>query len=519
MNKFGYLNQNNPINIGGNEAQEMVNCRLDRGYLEFGSFPIDSNKPTPGRYLVLPNQREVKIDADFYNSGYVKWRKQGSSDAWSRIGIKTPGADPAVVVPNVIVDTVSNPGAIPFKPEVGRHFYAITLYDPDTFEESPAVLDDVEYTAADETADKRILFAGFDDLTSIYGATRPNLVWRFYRMPINGDEYLLTTTQAACTTFSVGYKLPDSTTDDVLGQMCNTLTLVDIPLDSLSMSIEFYADKLWIAASVAPGVTGGKYTGILYYSKSGAWNEFAATSFFSFPDRIVGITPCNETLVIQTEGRSYVLYGDTDESFILKPIDYEFPGLAHNSGRAINGLGYFLAARKDPNDTTINQGIGILAFNGRSVVDISQNIYKELPKYLFYGSRAARNAVTENRFYVVELTEKTGSTWHSPTKIVYDSFMQGFCLARDYLTTFTYRTKEFRADGKPVQFYKRLFVRGKGEFTVELLGDGELVTILNYNLAALETVYFNVKPYRYETLSIRFTGKSGAEIHDWGIND
>ena len=515
MSKFGYLNQNNPIFIGQNEAQEMVNCRIDKGILEFGSFPIDSANPTPGRYLVLPNQREVKIDESFYNSGYVRWRKQGSSDAWSRIGIQKPGVNPAVVVPNVIVDTV---GLVAFKPEVGRHFYAITLYDPDTYEESPAVLDEVEYTEADSTADKRILFAGFADLSTVY-PSRPNLEWRFYRMPFGGEEYLLSMTWAACTTFSAEFKLPDAITNENLGSMCNTLELVDAPLEALSMSIELYADKLWIAAAVAPAVPGGKHTGILYYSRTGVWNGFEAAGFFAFPDRIVGITPCNETLVVQTEGKSYVIYGDDKSNFIRKPIDYEFPGLAHNSGRAINGLGYFLAARKDPNDPTINQALGILAFNSRNVTDVSAKISKELPKYLFIGSRAAKNAVMDNRFYIVEVTEKTGSTWHSPTKIVYDTFEKGFCLGRDYLTTFTYRTKEFKAESKAVQFYKRLFVRGKGEFTVELLGDGQLITLLNYNLANLDTVHFNVKPNRYTTFSIRFSGKQGTEIHDWGIDD
>lgn len=513
MSKFGYLNQNNPLIIGQHEAQEMLNCRLDRGYLEFGSFPVEE---TNGRYLILPNQKEVKIDADFYNSGYVKWRKKGSSDAWVRLGIKTPG-EVSTPIPNIIVDVITPLSAYPFAPEVGKHFYAITLYDPDTFEESPAVFKEIEYTEADAAADKRIGFTDFVDLTSVYGSTRPNLEWRFYRMPFGGEEYLLSMTQEACTTFSVGFKIFDPTTVENLGAICTTLDLVDKPLDATSLTIAFYSEKLWIATIVPPVVAGGKYTGLLYYSKTSSWHEFPATFFFSFPDRVIGLTPYGETLLIQTEGKSYVLYGNNEDNFILRPVDYDFTGMAQNSGRAANGLAYTLAAKKT--EDSYYQGTGILAFNGRSVVDISAKVFKTLPQYLYVGSQCAKNAMLENRFYVFEFWQKTESTWHSPKKLIYDTYLEGFCLANDYQATFVYRTKEFKAADKNVQFYKRLFVRGKGEFTVELLGDGQLITLLNYNLSSLDTVYFNVKPNRYVTFSIRFTGNQGAEIHDWGIDE
>jgi hypothetical protein len=84
---------------------------------------------------------------------------------------------------------------------------------------------------------------------------------------------------------------------------------------------------------------------------------------------------------------------------------------------------------------------------------------------------------------------------------------------------FKWRSKEFHVDGRydGIQFHKRLFVRGKGKFTVELLGDGQLVTIYGFNLASVATEFFQVKSTRYTTFSIRFVGEKGAQIHDWGV--
>ena len=101
--------------------------------------------------------------------------------------------------------------------------------------------------------------------------------------------------------------------------------------------------------------------------------------------------------------------------------------------------------------------------------------------------------------------------------VVYDAVLRGF-YTYDSIPLFKWRSKEFHVDGRydGVQFNKRLYVRGKGKFTVELLGDGQLVTVYGFDLAAVATEFFTVKSTRYTTFSLRFVGEQGAQIHDWG---
>lgn len=56
---FGYLNEGNPLTIRDNEAQEMVNCAVERGWIEYKDYPV----PT-GLYDCVPN-REVKLPDDY----------------------------------------------------------------------------------------------------------------------------------------------------------------------------------------------------------------------------------------------------------------------------------------------------------------------------------------------------------------------------------------------------------------------------------------------------------------------
>lgn len=88
---FGYLNQGNPLTIRDNEAQEMINCAIERGWIEYKDYPV----PT-GIYDCVPN-REVKLpsgavlrlknDGDYYcSSGKLKLYNK-SNDSYSQFGV------------------------------------------------------------------------------------------------------------------------------------------------------------------------------------------------------------------------------------------------------------------------------------------------------------------------------------------------------------------------------------------------------------------------------------------------
>lgn len=98
MAGFGYLNEGNPFNIGDTESQEMYNCRIERGFIEYSEFEVPQGlyDSTPGRSVTLPNGKEVVIDitgvlaADQSYAGRGKLRVK-SGETFSRFGIAQPG--------------------------------------------------------------------------------------------------------------------------------------------------------------------------------------------------------------------------------------------------------------------------------------------------------------------------------------------------------------------------------------------------------------------------------------------
>ena len=91
---FGYLNLGNPKRIGDAESQEMKNCRIDQGYLEYATFATNQLNC---RSVQLPNGKTVVA-----NGG--EWPK------WST-GSATPvkfGLDK----PDSIVNDPNNPSTI-----------------------------------------------------------------------------------------------------------------------------------------------------------------------------------------------------------------------------------------------------------------------------------------------------------------------------------------------------------------------------------------------------------------------
>lgn len=97
MAGFGYLNEGNPFNIGDTESQEMYNCRIERGFIEYSEFEVPQGlyDSTPGRSVTLPNGKEVVIDvtgalaADQSYAGRGKLRVK-NGETFSRFGIAQP---------------------------------------------------------------------------------------------------------------------------------------------------------------------------------------------------------------------------------------------------------------------------------------------------------------------------------------------------------------------------------------------------------------------------------------------
>jgi hypothetical protein len=97
MAGFGYLNEGNPFNIGDTESQEMYNCRIERGFIEYSEFEVPQGlyDSTPGRSVTLPNGKEVVIDitgalaADQSYAGRGRLRVK-NGETFSRFGIAQP---------------------------------------------------------------------------------------------------------------------------------------------------------------------------------------------------------------------------------------------------------------------------------------------------------------------------------------------------------------------------------------------------------------------------------------------
>jgi hypothetical protein len=99
MAGFGYLNEGNPFNIGDTESQEMYNCRVERGFIEYSEFEVPQGlyDSTPGRSVTLPNGKEIVIDvtgalaADQSYAGRGRLRvKNENGETFSRFGIAQP---------------------------------------------------------------------------------------------------------------------------------------------------------------------------------------------------------------------------------------------------------------------------------------------------------------------------------------------------------------------------------------------------------------------------------------------
>jgi hypothetical protein len=112
MAGFGYLNEGNPFNIGDTESQEMANCRIERGFIEYSEFKVPQGlyDSTPGRSVMLPDGKEVVVDvtgalADNQSYAGLGSVKVKSGDVFSRLGIAQPGVYSGLSTYRPIINT------------------------------------------------------------------------------------------------------------------------------------------------------------------------------------------------------------------------------------------------------------------------------------------------------------------------------------------------------------------------------------------------------------------------------
>lgn len=546
---FGYLNQNNPISIGDIEAQEMVNVSIDKDFLEYNRFDSTRKNQDDGRFLYLPNGKEVIIGAEAPNAGMVVWRNRGSNDDYvpfyvlwqsdmypsmTLIGIDayvdeihpTHFVDP--VTGNVFNYTDGENERFRynlrhrsfFRPSApGEVFYAVTIYDTVENIESAPFYSNNDY---DGIVSNHVVYEqdniDNEDIVRItlkipsnntYDVNRYE--YRIYRMPLGGTEYLLVK-KVSFADINIYppdqfgnhiYKFIDEVTEDRIGtgSIMTTEHLVYEPLQSQMNVMALYADKLFIGGQVLVEET-NKNKGILYFSATSEYWKFNASFFFSFVDPVIGLTTFNEMLVVQTTKKLFIIYGDSEDNFVQKEIDFQFDGIAYNSGQSLSSFAYFLANPKDSEDNTeVNR---VFAFDGSTVTDISQKIIKE------FNFRFAETYVLDNRYFVIE--QKDGR------KLILDTLKIGWCISNPMQKYFAYRTKEFNVGINGNNFLKQIYIRAKGAFIVFVIGDNnKIITQRRFCSEKPDNHFCYVRPRRFTNFSIRFVGYEDTEIYDWGV--
>lgn len=88
---FGYLNEGNPLTIRDNEAQEMVNCAIERGWIEYKAYPVlsDIYQCVPNREVKLPNGSVLRLKNTYDNYARVGTPEiySKSDNSYSQFGI------------------------------------------------------------------------------------------------------------------------------------------------------------------------------------------------------------------------------------------------------------------------------------------------------------------------------------------------------------------------------------------------------------------------------------------------
>ena len=512
MAGFNYVNENNPISIGDNEAQTMINARIDRGYLEYFEYDVDEDSPVPHRRTFLPDGREVKIipnlntpEGQWTEDGMVMWKKASETNYYS------PNCE---ITPEMIANGFNNwdvsVAAYTGNTEIyipqaaGQYFYCATITDNRTnVESAPFYFPYVEVTETDVEQKNGIRFVmqhvrDLDD----------NYTIKIYRMPIGGTSWFLVFDHSGFITNDPSGEIRfDPKPDEYLTEACETTELTSSPFRlNSARSLTLFDDKLWVAfKDYDQSNEGNRPFGLLYFSRTGDYAQFPATNFFTFPDPVVGLATYDQQLIVLTEKELYYIYGDPDE-YSMKLIDYKFNGIVQNSGQALGSYAYFMAC-DDVTEQTKPKGL--FMFNGSVVAEISQKINKEFP-----STATLKNWVLDNRYFIFELL----NTDNDAVRIVYDTMANGFCMVNKTVHGFRYRTKEFSVLPNGKTHMKKICIRAKGAFIVYVVADGKKVLTKHRRTSDKPfDHYLYVKPNRASSFSFVFEGTEGTEIYDWSV--
>ncbi|HNS10201.1 MAG TPA: hypothetical protein PKN29_10905 [Candidatus Ozemobacteraceae bacterium] len=503
---FGYLNLNDPTKIGNTESQEAINLRLDRGYLEYQSWPIDTTIMRSGKD---PQGNVIRVDPSV-PIGFIGVLQRVLTGGNDIIGLRYPPNNIGwnYGVKPVLYDTSVGPG--PFYP-AKEYNYAITLFDPVAGEESRPF-----FVTAYTDGTYQLGFKDFPGMGSNY-PLKEDLEWRIYRRPLGSAEYLQLPhpTIQAVTDNATSYL--DTFNDSALTLPLNTVDVYD-PYDISSSSVNLFAihnGRLWLPRPfVSTGADQREPGHLLFFSKQNIFGEFPFNNYFSFNSPIQALWSIDETLYIITEEGPYALYGNDESDFVLKEISNTGVGGAWVGGSAAVGNQIiFISTEK----TERAVGKSIHSIFGNAFNLISEKINKMFPVVYPTTINAHGSGVVDNRFLVLGYGEPTTGGAYLLRRLVFDTVTGGFLIGNPATTEFSYKSKEFGSPGWWVGA-RRMFVRGLGNFTVELYGDGVKIDEIAFSISGTipQTEDFTVPPYRCNYFSYRFIGQSNSKIYEFG---
>jgi len=523
---FGYLNLNDPTKIQANESQEAHNVRLDRGYLELiNEFVVDESI---NRRLKDINGHEIFISAD---SGVIP-----ANNTYQPLGLRgylkrnINGVIDLVGMPRM--DSAGTPatvaavayGSQPYP--AGEYTYVITAYDPVTQEESAAWIYEGVSVGANEVAQ----FSSFPGYNSNpLFANKTSAEWRIYRRPIGGSEFLrvLPSTTLAAFTPLAG-PIQDITPDEDLGAANTTYPRESFSpdyynKDRLFSVIAVHNNRLWFKQDEVPADPAGPENAgsVILYSEVNKFGEVGESSYFGFSSEVVALHSINESLVVLCKENVYVIYGDDDNDFVVKQVtDSNIGAVGGFSSAVVGNTLFFLGSNKDDR----NKADGLYALCGSQLERVSSVVDSLFPANpigtlddIIFGAGQVRN-----RFFVVRCQIDDPDESSTQSQLVFDTATRGF-LTSSYVgggvlpTSFIYKSKEFGSPGKWDNM-RRAFVRGIGQFTVELYYDFEKVDEIEFNISGSvpDTEDFTVPPYRGNYFSFRFVGQADAKIYEFG---
>lgn len=560
---FGYLNLGDPTKIGNNEAQEATNIKIDNGFLEYKKYETVTTgfrraQDLDNSEIYLSSTSDptaAKAEAASKADGFL-FRERTTSAGKVLDILGTP--DPTILrdfnyATKPLISVVASAGnPVP----IGKYEYALTIYNPDTNEESAGPV----WTRTKVNPNEGVQFADLPGiinganaasgvpaayLVNVY-KNKVNVEYRIYRRSPGSSEFLRVPFATITGYNDNAGPFVDIYPEEQLGVACENVWLtgadwpVKYPYDLSYISsgsggawhlFTAHNNRLWfrrnfprssVSASWPWPVVRG--VSVLYYSKIGNYGEFPTQNYFAFSSEIVAIHSVDEALYVFCLDNIFVIYGDDENDFVVKQLTDTNIGCAgcYASLAASRSL-FFLSSDKSDKG---NKCAGVFVLQGSSVKKISSPVESMFPAYKVGEMTPTGVSVLkerphywrsflEDRFVV--FTINTG-TIASPVlkNLVYDTAANGFCIS-DSTTKFYYRSKEF---GRPGAWddMKRAFIRGLGQFKIELYYDGVKADEISYNISGVipQTYDFTVPYYRANYFSFRIIGETNAKIYEFG---